>query len=99
MDNVSIDIPAMMKAKDERVMGLTSGIEGLFKKNKVCFLMARFIQQVNYVKGKGQIVGPNEVKITLNEGGTKTIRAKNIVIATGSEVTPLPGVEVSRLLF
>jgi dihydrolipoamide dehydrogenase len=75
----------MMKAKEERVFGLTSGIEMLFKKNKV-----------NYVKGKGTITGPNEVKATLTEGGSQTIKTKNIIIATGSEVTPLPGIKIDE---
>jgi len=85
VEKVSIDLPVMMKAKEERVFGLTSGIEGLFKKNKV-----------TYVKGKGTIVGPNEVKVALSEGGSTSIKSKNIIIATGSEVTPLPNIKIDE---
>lgn len=82
---VSIDLPTMMKAKEDRVNGLTSGVEGLFKKNKVA-----------YVKGKGTITGPNEVKVALADGGSQTISTKNILIATGSEVTPLPNIKIDE---
>jgi len=85
VENVKLDLPTMMKAKDERVFGLTSGIEHLFKKNKV-----------NYVKGKGQITGPNEVKMTLADGTEEIHRAKHIIIATGSEVTPLPNIKIDE---
>jgi dihydrolipoamide dehydrogenase len=54
---VSIDLPAMMKAKETRVVGLTRGVEALFKKNKV-----------TYAKGKGTITSPNEVKVALHDG-------------------------------
>lgn len=46
--------------------------------------------QVNYVKGFGKLSGPNSVSVELNAGGTETIKAKNIILAVGSEVTPLP---------
>jgi dihydrolipoamide dehydrogenase len=69
----------MMKAKDRAVKGLTGGIEYLFKKNGV-----------DYHKGFGKIVGANQVSVALNEGGNATIDAANIMICTGSEVTPLP---------
>lgn len=52
--------------------------------------------QVEYVKGWGSIKGPNEVEVSLLEGGSTTLSAKNILIATGSEVTPLPGVPVDE---
>jgi len=51
---------------------------------------------VDYVKGKGKITGPNGVEVALNEGGIESLDAKNIVIATGSEVTPLPPVPVDN---
>merc|ERR1711957_218769 len=51
---------------------------------------------VDYFKGKGSITGPNGVSVTLNEGGEKNLESKNIVIATGSEVTPLPPVPVDN---
>jgi dihydrolipoamide dehydrogenase len=79
LDNLAMDVPTMLKQKDAAVKGLTGGIEGLFKKWKV-----------NYVKGFGKLSGPNSVTVDLNGGGTETIEAKNIILAVGSEVTPLP---------
>ncbi|GHP06691.1 hypothetical protein PPROV_000543600 [Pycnococcus provasolii] len=83
--DVSISVEGMMKSKDDAVTGLTSGIEGLFKKNKV-----------TYSKGWGSIPKSGEVKVALSEGGEETIQTKNILIATGSEVTPLPGVPIDE---
>jgi len=83
--NLSFDWDQMQKQKNDAVSGLTKGIEGLFKKNKVA-----------YVKGWGTIKGPNEVEVALLDGGSQTVSAKNILIATGSEVTPLPGVPVDE---
>lgn len=77
---VSLDLKAMLKRKDDVVAGLTKGIEGLFAKNKVTWL-----------KGEGKITGANEVSV----GKTK-YAAKNILIATGSDVMTLPGVEVDE---
>jgi dihydrolipoamide dehydrogenase len=84
-DNLRVDWAAMQKQKDTAVSGLTKGIEGLLKKNKV-----------DYVKGWGKIKGPNQVEVALSDGSTKVIDTKNIIIATGSEVTPLPGVPVDE---
>ena len=72
----------MMKAKDTSVTGLTKGIEFLFKKNGV-----------EYIKGTGSFVNENEVKVNLNDGGEKSLTGKNILIATGSESTPFPGLD------
>lgn len=69
-----------MKQKDKSVKGLTGGIEFLFKKNKV-----------DYVKGYGRFTSANEVEVDLVAGGKESIKAKNIIIATGSEPSPLPG--------
>ena len=77
---VKIDFPVLMKYKDKAVKGLTSGIEFLFKKNKV-----------DYVKGYGKFSSKNEIDVDINGGGTEKIKAKNIIIATGSEPSPLPG--------
>lgn len=51
---------------------------------------------MTYAKGWGSIPKPGEVKVALTEGGEETIPTKNILIATGSEVTPLPGVEIDE---
>jgi len=77
---VKLDLATMLKRKEEVVTGLTKGIEGLFKKNKV-----------TWIKGHGSISGANEVSVD----GTK-YGAKNIIIATGSEVTPLPGITIDE---
>lgn len=69
-----------MKMKEKAVVGLTSGIEYLFKKNKV-----------DYIKGYGKFASSNDIEIDLTQGGKETIRAKNIIIATGSEPSTLPG--------
>ena len=76
---VSIDFQQLMKSKQKSVDGLTSGIDYLFKKNGV-----------DYVKGWGKFASNTEVTVDLNEGGTDTFKAKNIVIATGSEPNELP---------
>ena len=74
-----------MKAKDTAVSGLTKGIEFLFKKNGV-----------EYIKGTGAFTGEHEIKVNLSEGGEQTVTAKNILIATGSEATPFPGLEIDE---
>lgn len=78
--DVSIDFGAMQKYKEKAVKGLTSGIEFLFKK-----------YNVDYIKGYGKFNSTNEINIDLSEGKTEQIKAKNIIIATGSEPSPLPG--------
>lgn len=83
--NLEIDLPAMMSQKDKAVAGLTKGIEGLFKKNAV-----------EYVRGIGKLVSPSEVAVNLLDGGCTTIKGKNIIIATGSDVKSLPGVHIDE---
>ncbi len=78
-----VDLKALMKAKVESVSGLTKGIEFLFKKNKV-----------TWIKGAARFVDQKTLSVALNDGGKETIKAKNIVIATGSTVASLPGVEI-----
>ena len=82
---VSFDIAAMLAHKDKVVGDLTQGIEFLFKKNKVTWL-----------KGKGAITGPGEVEVTPSKGKATAYTAKNILIATGSDVARLPGVEIDE---
>lgn len=74
-----------MKAKDTAVTGLTKGVEFLLKKNGV-----------EYLKGEGTFVNENEIKVALNDGGETRVRGKNILIATGSEATPFPGLEIDE---
>jgi len=77
---VSLDLPAMLADKDDAVKGLTGGIEYLFKKNKV-----------EWLKGLATFKDAHSVSVA-----GKSVTAKNIVIATGSSVTPLPGVAVDN---
>ena len=77
---VELNLEQMMKAKDESVTGLTKGVEFLFKKNKV-----------DYIKGTASFVNEHDLKVNLMEGGETQISGKNIIIATGSESTPFPG--------
>ncbi len=74
-----------MKAKDQSVTGLTKGVEFLLKKNGV-----------EYLKGTGSFQDEHTVKVALNDGGETTVAAKNIIIATGSEATPFPGLEIDE---
>jgi dihydrolipoamide dehydrogenase len=75
-----LDLDTMHGQRKDAVKSLTGGIEFLFKKNKV-----------EWLKGYAAFTGPNSVKV-----GDRTLTAKNIVIATGSSVTPLPGVEIDQ---
>jgi dihydrolipoamide dehydrogenase len=75
----------MLSAKDKSVTQLTKGVEGLLKKWKV-----------DYIKGAASFASANEIDIALNDGGNTQISGKNIIIATGSEVTPFPGIEVDE---
>ena len=79
--SVKADVKKIMARKNDVVKGLTQGIEGLFKKNKV-----------DYKIGTGAIVDANTVSVN----GKESLKTKNILIATGSEVMPLPGVEVDQ---
>ena len=75
-----LNLPAMHAQRVDAVKGLTAGIEFLFKKNKV-----------DWLKGYAAFTGKDSVEVA-----GKTYRAKNIIIATGSSVTALPGVEVDN---
>lgn len=77
---LSVDVKKMLSRKNDVVDGLTKGIEGLFKKNKITWL-----------KGAATITGKHEVTVE-----NTTYNAKNILIATGSDVMPLPGVEIDE---
>jgi len=78
--SLSYDLNQIMKQKEEAVTGLTKGVEVLFKKYKV-----------DYVKGTASFLSKDALNIKLNAGGQEKIQAKKILIATGSDVSPLPG--------
>ncbi|KAG1883179.1 hypothetical protein F4604DRAFT_1741205 [Suillus subluteus] len=77
---VSLNLPQMLQAKEQSVVGLTKGIEMLFKQNKV-----------DYIKGSASFVSATRIAVQLNDGGSTEVEAKNVIIATGSEVAPFPG--------
>ncbi len=52
--------------------------------------------QVEYVKGWGKIADPHTVEVAQADGSTKSLKAKNIIIATGSEVTPMQGLTIDQ---
>ena len=85
LNGVELDLGAMQDHKSKVVKELTQGIEFLFRKNKV-----------TAIKGTGRLNGKGQVQIELNDGGTRDITAKNVIIATGSEVADLPGVEIDE---
>ncbi|CCF32004.1 dihydrolipoyl dehydrogenase [Colletotrichum higginsianum] len=85
VSDVKVNLEQFMKAKDTAVGGLTKGVEFLFKKNGV-----------EYIKGAGTFVNENEIKVALNDGGETSVKGKNILIATGSEATPFPGLEIDE---
>lgn len=82
-----LDLPAMMTYKENGIVGNTQGIDFLFKKNKV-----------EALHGSAMIVAPGKIEVSLLAGGTRTLNTKNIVIATGSESTPLQGIEIDEKL-
>ncbi len=83
VQGVTLNLAAMMKKKDDTVTSLTSGIAGLFKKNKV-----------THFAGHGRFVATNRVAVDKSDGSSVELAAKSVIIATGSRVAPLPGVEL-----
>lgn len=83
--DVKLNLDQLMKAKDTSVTGLTKGVEYLFKKNGV-----------EYIKGTGSFQDDHTIKVALNDGGETSVSGKNIIIATGSEASPFPGLEIDE---
>jgi dihydrolipoamide dehydrogenase len=82
---VELDLAAMMKQKDKVVGELTKGVEFLFKKNKV-----------DGIVGRGRIAAPGKVEVHGDDGATRILEARAIIIATGSAVMDLPGVVIDE---
>jgi dihydrolipoamide dehydrogenase len=80
-----LNLPAMMKQKDDSVDQLTRGVAFLLKKNKV-----------DWIRGKGRLAGPGKVQVTGEGGEVSTLEAKAIVLATGSAPAALAGVDVDQ---
>lgn len=86
VSNVQLNLSKLMEQKLNVVKALTGGIAGLFKKNKI-----------EWVSGHGKITGKNQVTALKSDGSVEsTINTKNILIATGSEVSPFPGIEIDE---
>ncbi len=83
-NELKLNIDKMMSNKDKSVEVLTKGVEFLFKKNKV-----------TYLKGKGVIFSKNDV-VVYNNNNKQNYKAKNIVVATGSSVASVPGIEIDE---
>src|SRR5580698_5527709 len=81
----SVDLAAMLKYKEQGVDGNVKGVAYLFKKNKI----------ETYL-GTGRIVAPGKVEVKADDGKTQKLETKNIVIATGSDVTRLPGIDIDE---
>lgn len=82
---VSLDLPQMMAQKTKVVGELTRGVEFLLKKNKA-----------EAIAGEATITAPGQVSVRLADGKTRALSAKHIIIATGSDVAPLPGVTIDE---
>ena len=80
-----LDLAAMMGRKNNVVTTLTRGVEFLFRKNKI-----------DWLKGKGQIAAPGRIVVTGADRTSQEIGAGSIIIATGSESTPLRGIEIDE---
>jgi dihydrolipoamide dehydrogenase len=78
VQGVSVDVAKMLGRKDEVVTGLTRGVEGLFRKNKV-----------EWVRGFGRLAGADRVEVAGSEG-KRSLQARNILIASGSVPIELP---------
>jgi dihydrolipoamide dehydrogenase len=85
IDGIKLNIEKMMSNKNKSIQVLTKGVEFLFKKNKV-----------TYLKGKGVLFSKNDIGVYESNNKKTNIKAKNIVIATGSDVASLPGIEIDE---
>ena len=84
ISDIKLNIDKMMSNKNKSIQVLTKGVEFLFKKNKV-----------TYIKGKGVLFSKNDI-VVYNNNNKENFKTKNIVIATGSSVTSLPGINIDE---
>jgi dihydrolipoamide dehydrogenase len=80
-----LDLPAMMTFKQQGIDGNVKGVEFLMKKNKI-----------DVISGKGRILGTGKVEVSSGDGKTQTVETKNIVIATGSDIAKLRGIDIDE---
>jgi len=85
IEGIKLNIEKMMSNKNKSIQVLTKGVEFLFKKNKV-----------TYFKGKGVLLSKNDIVVYEGDNKRTNIKSKNIVIATGSTVSSLPGIEINE---
>jgi dihydrolipoamide dehydrogenase len=81
----SVDLSAMLQYKQQGVDSNVKGVDYLFKKNKI-----------ETFRGSGRIAAPGKVEVKGEDGKTQTLETKNIVIATGSDVTRLAGIDIDE---
>ncbi len=84
-DGLRVNLARLLAHKDDVVAGLGTGIDFLFKKHGVTRL-----------QGNGQIVAPGQVEVTDDAGHAQTISGRSVIIATGSDSSPLRGVEIDE---
>jgi dihydrolipoamide dehydrogenase len=80
-----LDLPSMMNFKQQGIDGNVKGVEFLMKKNKI-----------DVISGKGKVLGTGKVEVAGGDGKTQLVETKNIVIATGSDVARLKGIEIDE---
>jgi dihydrolipoamide dehydrogenase len=80
-----LDLPAMMNFKQQGIDGNVKGVDFLMKKNKI-----------DVIRGKGKILGTGKVEVSSDDGKTQSVETKNIVIATGSDIARLKGIEIDE---
>jgi dihydrolipoamide dehydrogenase len=81
----SVELPALLKYKEQNVESNVKGVEFLFKKNKI-----------ETFRGAARITAPGQVEVKDESGKTQTLETKNIVIATGSDVARLNGIDIDE---
>ena len=80
-----LDLPSMMNFKQQGIDGNVKGVEFLMKKNRI-----------DVIGGKGRILGTGKVEVSGSDGKTRTVETSNIVIATGSDIARLKGIEIDE---
>jgi dihydrolipoamide dehydrogenase len=80
-----LDLPAMMNFKQQGIDGNVKGVDFLMKKNKI-----------DVIHGKGKVIGAGKVEVSGGDGKTQIVETKNIVIATGSDIARLKGIEIDE---
>jgi dihydrolipoamide dehydrogenase len=80
-----LDLPSMMNFKQQGIDGNVKGVEFLMKKNKI-----------DVISGKGKILDAGKIEVSGNDGKSQIVETKNIVIATGSDIARLKGIEIDE---